>query len=83
MASSVPRRIQTEDYVELLQFLHRDFEVHAASAGDGETHKTPRHSHAGWHILKKEGKMALKKIGVLWKKSDKHDKDYLTGQLDQ
>lgn len=26
--------------------------------------------------------MALKKIGVLWKKSDKHGKDYLTGQLD-
>ena len=26
--------------------------------------------------------MALKKIGALWKKSDKHGKDYLTGQLD-
>ena len=26
--------------------------------------------------------MALKKIGVLWKKSDKHGKDYLAGQLD-
>ena len=26
--------------------------------------------------------MALKKIGALWKKSDKHGKDYLTGQFD-
>jgi len=26
--------------------------------------------------------MALKKIGALWKKSDKHGKDYLAGQLD-
>ncbi len=26
--------------------------------------------------------MALNKIGALWKKSDKHGKDYLTGQLD-
>jgi len=26
--------------------------------------------------------MALKKIGVLWKKSDKHGNDYPTGQLD-
>ena len=26
--------------------------------------------------------MALKKIGALWKKSDKNGKDYLTGQLD-
>ena len=26
--------------------------------------------------------MPLKKIGALWKKSDKHGKDYLTGQLD-
>jgi uncharacterized protein (DUF736 family) len=26
--------------------------------------------------------MALKKIGALWKKSDKHGKDYLTGQID-
>lgn len=26
--------------------------------------------------------MALRKIGALWKKSDKHGKDYLAGQLD-
>ncbi len=26
--------------------------------------------------------MALKKIGALWKKSDKHGKDYLAGELD-
>ena len=26
--------------------------------------------------------MALKKIGALWKKSDKYGNDYLTGQLD-
>ena len=26
--------------------------------------------------------MALKKIGALWKKSDKHGKDYLAGTLD-
>ncbi len=26
--------------------------------------------------------MALKKIGALWTKSDKHGKDYLAGQLD-
>ena len=26
--------------------------------------------------------MPFKKVGVLWKKSDKHDNDYLCGQLD-
>ena len=26
--------------------------------------------------------MALNKIGALWKKSDKHGKDYLAGELD-
>jgi uncharacterized protein (DUF736 family) len=49
---------------------------------DGETFHTrsfPQHTFQG---ISASSTLFLKKIGVLWKKSDKHDKDYLAGQLD-